>query len=67
MTFKMHWDAVVDCNGHLEVHSGIHIICAKSEKDGIKRALSFLKNGAFVDWDAFIENDTFFVDLDEYR
>ena len=63
MTFKMHWDAVVDYNGHLEVRGGIHIICADCEKDGIQRALAFLHNGAFIDWDAFLENDNFFVDL----
>lgn len=67
MTFKMHWDAIVDYNGHLEIRGGIHVICAESEKDGIMRALNFLHNGAFIDWSAFIENDTFFVDLDDYR
>jgi hypothetical protein len=67
MKFKMYWDATVECGDHLEVRMGIHIICAEDEKDAVQRALAFLHNGAFVDWDAFIENDTFFEDLDDYR
>lgn len=67
MTFKMHWDALVDYNDHFEIRGGIHIICADSEKDSIKRALKFLHNEAFIDWDAFIENDTCFIDLCEYH
>ena len=67
MTFKMHWDALIDYNGHIEMRAGIHIICADSEKEGIQHALRFLNNGAFIDWDAFLENDTFFEDLTEYN
>ena len=63
MTFKMHWDAIVDYNDHFEIRGGIHIILANSEKEGIKQALNFLQNEAFIDWDAFMENDTFFIDL----
>lgn len=65
MTFKMHWDALVDFNGHMEMRGGVRIICADSEKEGIQKALNFLHNGAFIDWDAFLENDTFFEDLTE--
>lgn len=65
MTFKMHWDAIVEYEDHLEVRMGIHIICAENEKDAIQRALAFLHNGAFIDWDAFLENDEFFVELGE--
>ena len=67
MTFKMHWDAIVDCNGHTEIHSGIHIVFADSKKEGIQHALDFLHNGAFVDWDAFLESDNYFVDLTTYE
>ena len=67
MTFKMPWDALVDYNGHTEMRAGIHIVCADTEKEGIQRALSFLHNGAFIDWDAFLENDTFFEDLSKYE
>lgn len=67
MTFKMHWDALVDYNDHVEIHAGIHIVCADSEKEGIRRALDFLHNGAFIDWDAFLENDDFFEDLTSYE
>lgn len=65
MKFKMHWDATVDCGGRLEVRMGIHIICAEDEQDAIKHALRFLHNGAFIDWDAFLENDEFFMELGE--
>ena len=67
MTFKMHWDAIVDCNGHIEIRGGIRIVCANSEKEGIQRALNFLHNGMFIDWDAFLENDNFFEDLSIYK
>lgn len=67
MTFKMHWDAIVDYDGYTEIRGGIHIVCANSEKEGIQCALNFLHNGAFIDWDAFLENDNFFVDLTTYE
>ena len=65
MKFKMHWDATVDCGDRLEVRMGIRIICAEDEKDAVKRALHFLHNGAFIDWDAFLENEDFFMELGE--
>jgi hypothetical protein len=65
MKFKMHWDATVECGDRLEVRMGIHIICAEDEKDAVQRALVFLHNGAFIDWDAFLENDECFVELGE--
>lgn len=67
MTFKMHWDALVDYNDHVEFHAGIHIVCADSEKEGIQRALIFLRNGAFIEWDAILESDNFFEDLANYK
>lgn len=65
MKFKMHWDAVVETGDRLEVRMGIRIICAEDEKEAINHALNFLHNGAFVDWDAFLENEDFFVELGE--
>ena len=65
MKFKMHWDAVVEIEDRLEVRMGIRVICAENEKEAVKRALHFLHNGAFVDWDAFLENEDFFVELGE--
>lgn len=65
MKFKMHWSAVVETGDRLEIRMGIHIICAEDEKDAVKRAFSFLHNGAFVAWDAFLENDGFFMELGE--
>ena len=65
MEFKMHWDAVVEYGDRLDIRMGIHIIYAEDEEDAVKHALDFLHNGAFVDWDAFLENDNFFLELGE--
>lgn len=65
MEFKMYWDATVECGDRLEIRMGIHIFYADDEKDAIERALHFLHNGAFIDWDAFLENGDFFMELGE--
>ena len=65
MEFKMHWDATVECGDRLEIRMGIHIFYADDEKDAVEHALRFLHNGTFIDWDAFLENGDFFMELGE--
>ena len=64
LQIKMHWDALVDYDGQTQVRMGIHIYSADDEEDAVRQALHFLHNGAFLDWDAFIEDGKdLFVDL----
>lgn len=54
---KMHWDGMIDHNGHIEVRSGIHIIRAENKKEAIKHATQFFMSGAFINYDALLENE----------
>lgn len=56
MKFKMEWDGLVDCNGHKEIRTGIHIVIAKDDIDAIQRAYDFFNNGGFLNWDAILED-----------
>lgn len=59
MKFKLNWDGLIEQNGHVEGRFGVHIVMADNEKDAIKRAYNFFHSGAFINWDAILENDDF--------
>ena len=59
MKFNMTWDGVIEQGGYTQLRFGVHAIIADNEKDAVKQAYDFFRHGAFIDWDAIVENDDF--------
>lgn len=58
-TCKMYWGGKIECEGIIQVRSGIKIFFAGDKEDAIKQVDNFFNHGSFVDWDALIESDNF--------
>jgi hypothetical protein len=61
----MHWDGIIDCNGTVEMRAGIRVINADSQEDAIEYARKFFENGAFIVYDALLENGKFVAEIEK--
>lgn len=59
MKFNMYYDMIVDCNGHTEVRTGIHVLLADNEVEALSKAKKFFNNESILDWDAILEGNDF--------
>jgi len=61
LNYQIHWTGIVNCNGHIEIHSGIKITHNKTQAEAIQFVKDFFNSGAFIDWDAFLESDGVYI------
>lgn len=59
MKFNMHYDMIVDYNGHIEARTGIHVLLANNEVEALSKAKKFFNNESILDWDAILEGNDF--------